>query len=1241
MSGKRYPDGTAGVGRTLTEFGNELAGKDYDNINSEWQQIALGSNFIGVPLENTEYLLNNVKLLENNLIFVFDFAITAISLYRDFLFFLPNFMNAVVNYIAGILYNALDSLLRLGVYSLVVPPDLTDTGFKGLPTTNLKDQAKNAYRKFYDYADPNIPYYLPFEKNLAEEVIDSGEAIKNKYKSYFESSRFAEQWNVRKPYMERDFQDFEKSVQNLARPGGIYDAIYLYFSISYTRADADAFIKYIEAVSKVAALFKFPTIESLLKEYDSLLRPKRKRVKVLCVDRIKNVKKSSVTKANQNLRKVDIQTKKQVYVDPDLENFRIFESDPISSMTPERRDKLVAALQEQLNYDIDLLNQINAEGLDVLVEFNKKNNVEYQQLEKDIELLEDEIVYYELKNSIINFLNSTPNSFQTTTDFDNFYNNLKSNEIDFSPNKPGNYANALSFISLRTEFYSAYTNYNNLRNRSAGAGLDTALNSMLGIMNNLYNVAQAVRNEIVISITPPDIAQAERKTKLEEKKAELEQVAKIIEENTEDYIDGEADDYLFGIFKENDLVIRIQNAISEKKKHIDFINGKVKGKWYHERLEETETEPYDYAISNAEESINDLSKSAKITFCTNYYPNSGRTSLYESYLEKFYNFNTIADSDYMYEFALEVDNTSSDGLLATKVDSFHSGQFVQIREKVGSGYEYRGSGIIIAEVEEVFEDAGVGTWVKANFSDIIGVTADIKRLQNEVLGFQNLFQTNSTHLDAIIEWLKETKSRILELIDILENLISFLQLLASIQLDGSVMGKYIRNEEYDRVAIGLTDTSKLNIGTNKRSFKPSNLASVTGLLSEMATIDPQAALDTKNSIDAHFAKTSVDQDEERKKVLSDNSVVEAAYPARSYIVGKSQELRDGIKAELDSRLQSVTALFDIGSAAKANLDEGIIPITETEKQEKERELSNLNVKIWTECVKANAKVTDEFGFSLILLSYLPKGLPFYPIRALAQQLGLDEQRVLVDQTKIYVQDLGSPTQAALDSITAANIKSLMPNKTKQDLMAHLTNKSITTSPTRRLKPKPEPIDVRLQPLVTTIDFNFSLPEVQALQSDSTFLNASGSTIKILKSLNKSYLAGAKLLPTNGSAIQIGSGVNPINSNYKYRYEFELSSGNPGGCGPDDPELDKIQVHFGIFKANQPNITVKAVELNGDGNQIFRFGRRTTKTFKGDVYLKQDRRLIIPYILIGYDDLDALDMFTFELKNTQIYFYRVT
>ena len=122
-----------------------------------------------------------------------------------------------------------------------------------------------------------------------------------------------------------------------------------------------------------------------------------------------------------------------------------------------------------------------------------------------------------------------------------------------------------------------------------------------------------------------------------------------------------------------------------------------------------------------------------------------------------------------------------------------------------------------------------------------------------------------------------------------------------------------------------------------------------------------------------------------------------------------------------------------------------------------------------------------------------------------------------------------------------------------------------------------------------------------MQNDSTFLTAAGSNIKIYKSLNRKYLAGAKLLPTNGSAFQLGNGDSTLNSNYKYRYEFELDTGTPGGCGSDDPELGKLQVHFGVFQANQPNVTIRAYELNGNGNQIFRFGRRTSKIFRGDIY----------------------------------------
>ena len=89
MSGKKYP-----IGVPLTEFGNELANKKYDSVNSEWQELYFGSAFIGITLDDAEYMQEQLEVVEEKVIFVFDFAITAVSLFRDFIFFLPNFMNA-------------------------------------------------------------------------------------------------------------------------------------------------------------------------------------------------------------------------------------------------------------------------------------------------------------------------------------------------------------------------------------------------------------------------------------------------------------------------------------------------------------------------------------------------------------------------------------------------------------------------------------------------------------------------------------------------------------------------------------------------------------------------------------------------------------------------------------------------------------------------------------------------------------------------------------------------------------------------------------------------------------------------------------------------------------------------------------------------------------------------------------------------------------------------------------------
>ena len=140
-----------------------------------------------------------------------------------------------------------------------------------------------------------------------------------------------------------------------------------------------------------------------------------------------------------------------------------------------------------------------------------------------------------------------------------------------------------------------------------------------------------------------------------------------------------------------------------------------------------------------------------------------------------------------------------------------------------------------------------------------------------------------------------------------------------------------------------------------------------------------------------------------------------------------------------------------------------------------------------------------------------------------------------------------------------------------------------------------------------------------------------------------YLAGAKLFSTSNNPISLPRNNGNLNSNYKYLYEFTLDAGPNSAliCNSDETvDVDKIQIHFGIFVQGQNAITKKAFELNGNGNQIFSFGRRTVKTFRGEIYLKQDKATLIPYILIGYNGMASLENFNFQLKDSVIYLYRV-
>jgi len=1257
MSGKKYP-----IGVPLTEFGNQLADKKYDSVNSEWQELYFGSAFIGITLDDAEYMQEQLEVVEEKVIFVFDFAITAVSLFKDFIFFLPNFMNAVITYIAGILYNALDSLLRLGVYSLIVTPNLSDVGSKGMPTTNLREQADNAYKKFYDYSDPNLPYSIPFVKGLSEDIIDSGEKMKNKYKYYFEDSALAGNLNPsgeKRPYMETDFTDFKKSVENLEKPGGLYDAIYLYFSVDYgATVNTDTIIGFLAALAGMSDLFKFGSIEGLLKEYDSLFKPKRKQLNILCTDKIpfpNGMTRSVKSDVLNNLRKVDIETNKQTFKDPVLENFRIFESNPTESLTPEKKAKLTEHFQEQL----DQANQMkdiasNQEFLESQVEsrfYDRLNtNDEYQKVLARIDGITDEIEYYNYRTEILNF----QNSISPSTTNSQFLNQIKTffdeNNPDYTVaasgqvfNNPTNFTKTVTFFRTVFELYETelqvisffsnelsqdslfsqeYFSANGIDPNNI-TDVDRAIiemdavdrdNSITTLKNRILDLAASIRLQSDFTITPPDLAQTARKQELEDLIEQQEKIGEQIRDNVEASI------------KEN-ITDRIQKIVDEKQSQLDMVSS-MKG--------------------NSEDIITDLTKSAQIAVFDNYYPNNKRGTLYQSYLEKFYNFTSISNADYVYKLTVEIDAMPDD--FSTKQDSFHSGQFVQIRENVGSDsnpqYEYRGSGIIIDGTEKTYEDAGTGSWSKINFTDMIGITADIKRLQNEVLGFQNLFEPNTAYFDIIINFLKDIKKRILEVIFIIKELIKTIQKLLSIQFKTAIWGKYVREREsYDLLAKGLTDTTNLNLPRKKSDFNPKNLSTVQSLLAKIREISPADADRISDNISVLAAKVSDSEDEPKKRELSEKSIIEESYPP-SYIENiktNAENLASAIKNELINRADTLTAAIEIGSSKGADLAPGVVAPEDAEDMGTNIDVLFYEAQIYSAIRDAEDKLTEELGISLILLSYLPVGLPFYPVRFLAERLGLYEQDPYVTSTDILVNNKGQVPPYALNTLDVGTIDSLMPNYGLSDLQGMMIDKSINRSPTVWHKPKPNAISVNLEPLVATEDFVFDLDDVSTLENDSSFLSVGGNSIKILRSMQTKYLAGAKLVSTSGNPFTIGKGNDTLNSNYKYLYEFTLDSGPNSTliCSADETvDLDKIQVHFGVFVEGQSNITKKAFDLNGNGNQIFRFGRRTLRKFRGELYLKQDKSVITPYILIGYDGLASLQNFNFQLQDKVIYLYRV-
>ena len=361
------------IGRTLDQFGEALSDSDLENPSSagEWREIDITGGFLTEASTYTEELQQYLQDVRSYVVNTFDVAITAMTLLNDFMFLLPNFMNAVMTYLAQLISNALESYLRLGMHILIVPPDFGDSKYKGLPTTDLHAQAENVYKKFYDTSDPHLPYNVPFIQDVAEQMIESGQKVENKIEKFMlrrrdntfsfpdlsdaatweytpdaESESLANKWTgfSTNETLRSDFTDYNQSIKNLARPMGVYDAIFLYFSMDY-HSNAGDIKKFVNSIGTLANLFHIEGLGALHDDFDNILfRSQRKKISILTNQQMRNLPKES----NITYEKIDSYSRKQIRVDNELSNIIIVEADPFEHMPNSRFNRLKEFVEDEI-----------------------------------------------------------------------------------------------------------------------------------------------------------------------------------------------------------------------------------------------------------------------------------------------------------------------------------------------------------------------------------------------------------------------------------------------------------------------------------------------------------------------------------------------------------------------------------------------------------------------------------------------------------------------------------------------------------------------------------------------------------------------------------------------------------------------------------------------------------------------------------------------------------------------------
>ena len=657
-------------------------------------------------------------------------------------------------------------------------------------------------------------------------------------------------------------------------------------------------------------------------------------------------------------------------------------------------------------------------------------------------------------------------------------------------------------------------------------------------------------------------------------------------------------------------------------------------------------------------------------------------TIYYSYIDRIHNgwgnsnsidFNesdSLNEEFYTYEFTIELDKfreiSQLDGITAPfqqDVDYFNETQRVGIFDE----NDLLGEGYILENTPRATTTETKGSWFGTSFTDLIGVSDNIKNLQSYVAGKRNTFQSNLFGINELISDLKTLKSDIIRMIDMLEAIINLLNI--SIEFDGKIYAKYVREENYDKFTTYLTDYSSAP-PTPKQIFKPSANATIKKYISKIKKLQENHSdiLPVKDvdkfleeldqdygndeaptkELDSYFDKEEwgIDEDEmkELKGKMAATEIIQGGLIAGPVVVEQLGRKIYEAGHELGSAIGDLLAPVDQVQENIENLDS---LMTMPSAQETSTSLANYlgwddentrkyNIParynyyvlmIKEELSRATADLSREFGFSQVFVTYLPKGFKFQPIALLADRLGLVDQR----------KEIPTPTEM-IENVDRNAVNEKLPNNTIQKSEGTFKVNSAIASTTTG-EPVKEPVEITINNFIPYYD-NATIEEDGDIQitSNQLVITANG---KKLGSTNHYGVLAENL----SSESRTGKGIKILiddnesrNENYIYLLEFKIGINvNIGSFDPQThrPRYSKIRVNGGLVQVNDelPAVTpYRKVDTtapkygylnnNDDGSQNFKFGQLKEKTFTAKIFLSKaeigDKYTFYPFFSIWYD-----------------------